>query len=174
MHASSPSNKEALHHPYRTRPLTLQLRLVQRMALLLTIRQPRTVMILQHPVLAAEVPAAELAVAHDLLRERIAHGQTAPGLLAWLRRRRSTASTTTTASTNGFQRRDSARRRGSGGEVREGHGWCRGACDCIRGVRNAALEGQGKVHGRVVLDAVGLEGGGWRGEEFAGEDEAQL
>ena len=53
-------------------PLTIQLIRVPLMALLLAVLEPGTLVILQHPMLAAEMSLAEGAVAYDALRRLLA------------------------------------------------------------------------------------------------------
>lgn len=54
------------------RPLRIQLIRISLIALLLTVLEPTTPMILQHAMLAAKMPLTEAAVAHDPLRRVLA------------------------------------------------------------------------------------------------------
>lgn len=70
-----------LHSLDRHRPLAIQLARVPLMALLLAILQALALVVLEQPVLAAKVPAAEPAVADDALRRVLALLERAPDLL---------------------------------------------------------------------------------------------
>ena len=54
------------------RPLGIQRIRIPIMALLLTILQPAALVVLEHAMLAAEVPLAERQIAHDALRPVLA------------------------------------------------------------------------------------------------------